>query len=577
MSFPPDPLRILDAIGPFLTTASRHRVNWSKIDFSLLEHNGILSPEARARITPLFRTYCHRIAADGANAIALDDLAHLHLHPGYPEPLRTKIRSYRDAYREWFSIARDAGLGVYLNTDILFYAAGTAPPLGTSPAAVAAFLRSACDAVFTDFPDLRGIFFRLGECDGHDVQNDFISKLVLKTPAQANRLLRELLPVFDSHRKHCILRTWTVGAYPIGDLIWNPRTLEKTLKNLSSPSLVLSMKFGESDFFRHLRLNRHFFRTPIPKLVELQAKREYEGAGEYPAFTGFDDETVLQQLEEAENILGIHLWCQTGGWTAFRRITYLQPEALWNEINTFVALRMTRDHCRVEEAVATYARERLPGVPPSALLELLRLSDDVIHDLLYLPEFAQQEIYFRRTRLPPQLMVYWDRIFVNHTLRKVLRCFVHDPEASLRLTHAALRKIDRMHHIAAQHGLPAEDIAFMRDTFGILAAARAYCLLPHDPRHIETLQSLKAEYKRTWKHRYRYAVKLDFHPQRLPRARLQLLFRLFFREDSRYRRIDKFLSVWLLGKLYPLLRVGRRRFFTTFAEKQAMGLSSIFR
>jgi hypothetical protein len=577
MPFPEKPLCILDAIGPFLTRATRHRVNWSKIDFSLLEKDGTLCPEARAEITPRFAEYCKRIAADGANAIAVDDLAHLYIHPGYPESLQRKLTAYRDAYREWFAIARDAGLGIYVNTDILFYVNGTVPPVGTSVTSIADFLKEACGSVFETFPEIQGVFFRLGECDGHDVQNDFLSKLVIRTPREANRLLREMLPMFEDCGKKFILRTWTVGAYPIGDLIWNPRTLEKLLQGLDSPALVLSMKFGESDFFRHLKLNRHFFRTPVAKLVELQAKREYEGCGEYPSFTGFDDEAVLRQLEDAENMLGIHLWCQTGGWTAFRRITYLQPEGIWNEINSFTALRMVRDRYGVEQALAAFITERRPDISPQRFQELLRLSDEIIRELLYLPEFARQEIYFRRTRLPPQLMVYWDRIFVNHTLRKVLRCFVKDPATSVRQSQAALRKIDRMRALTSECGLPVDDIDFMRDTFAILAAARAYCLLPYNPHALEALTELKARYKRNWKHRYRYAVKLDFNPQHLPRARFQLLFRLFFRHNSRYRRIDKFLTVWLLGKLYPLLRIGRRRFFMKFADKQAMGIGTVFR
>lgn len=577
MPFPDQPLRILDAIGPFLTNTNRHRVNWSKIDFSLLEKNGILCPATRAAITPLFSKYCKRIAADGANAIALDDLAHLYIHPGYPQALQAKLNTYREAYREWMAIARNAGLRVYVNTDILFYAKGTVPPVGTSVRSVADFLKTACASLFETFPEVEGVFFRLGECDGHDVKNDFLSRLVIKTPVQANRLLRELLPVFETRQKQLILRTWTVGAYPIGDLIWNPRTLEKLLKGLDSPALVLSMKFGESDFFRHLKLNRHFFRTPVAKLVELQAKREYEGCGEYPSFTGFDDEAVLRQLEDAENMLGIHLWCQTGGWTAFRRITYLQPEGIWNEINSFTALRMVRDNCGVEQALSAFITERRPELPPQPFLELLRLSDEVIRELLYLPDFARQEIYFRRSRLPPQLMVYWDRIFVNHTLRKVLRCFVQDPEASVRQTQAALRKIDRMRALTLECGLPVDDIDFMRGTFGLLAAARAYCLLPYDPHRLQGLKELKAKYKRNWTHRYRYSIRLNFDPQHLPRARFQLIFRLFFRHNGRYRRMDKFLTVWLLSKLYPLLRLGRRRFFMKFADKQAMGLGTIFR
>ena len=62
---------------------------------------------------------------------------------------------------------------------------------------------------------------RIGESDRLDVRGDtdFKSELHIKTPAQANRLLRTLLPVFEKHQRRLILRTWTVGAYRVGDFI----------------------------------------------------------------------------------------------------------------------------------------------------------------------------------------------------------------------------------------------------------------------------------------------------------------------------------------------------------------------
>jgi len=83
------------------------------------------------------------------------------------------------------------------------------------------------------------------------------------------------------------------------------------------------MEHSESDFFRHLPLNSNFFRTNIPKIVELQSKREYEGCGEFPSFIGFDHERYARELASAPNMLGISVWCQTGGWLPFRRLTYI--------------------------------------------------------------------------------------------------------------------------------------------------------------------------------------------------------------------------------------------------------------
>jgi hypothetical protein len=577
MSVPAAPLLILDAISPFMRDVGRHRVNWSKIDFAALEPDGEAAPAILEACTGDLVRYCDRIAADGANGIAFDDLPHLYLHPTYPAALRAKLQTYRAYYRRWMEIARAAGLSVYLNADILFYHPVLEKEVGFRPGAVADFLAAVCATVLDEFPLVRGIFFRLGECDGVDVRGDFISHLVLRTAAEANALLQRILPVFEARQRACILRTWTVGAYPIGDLMWNPQTLAETLRGIDSPSLILSMKYGETDFFRYLPLNPHFFATPVAKLIELQTKREYEGAGEYPSFVGYDYEAFRRDLAGAENVLGAHIWCQSGGWTCFRRLTYLQPEAVWNEINTFVTLRVFRDGLGVEEAVQAYARERLPAAPPALLIELLRLSDEVVKELLYLDDYARERIYFRRSRLPPQMMVYWDHIFVNHTLRKVLRGFVREPAAKIRQAQAALEKIQQMRRLAVRCGLPAEDLDFMYDTFGLLAAARKYVLLPYTPARAESLAGLKIRYQQRYPHRYRYAVKLDFGRQRLRRARIHWLMRLLLRRERPYRRLDKIFTIWLLGKLYPLLRLGGRRFLGGFAGKQAMGLGTIFK
>ena len=102
---------------------------------------------------------------------------------------------------------------------------------------------------------------------------------------------------YYGENRHLILRTWTVGAYPVGDCIWHPQTLARCLEGISSPAFILSMKYGESDFFRYLPLNPQFFATKVQKMIELQARREYEGCGEYPSFIGGDCEHYARQLK----------------------------------------------------------------------------------------------------------------------------------------------------------------------------------------------------------------------------------------------------------------------------------------
>jgi len=169
----------------------------------------------------------------------------------------------------------------------------------------------------------------------------------LERNGPVGRRLRKIAPDVERFvRKSAQLgRTWTVGAHRVGDLIWNRNTFDKVFTGLDSPRLVISMKYGESDFFRFLPLNKLFFRSNHLKIVEFQARREYEGAGQYPSFIGWDYEQYVRQLAGARNIIGAWIWTQTGGWSVFRRLTYLPDSSVWNELNSLRKLL----RCLVED------------------------------------------------------------------------------------------------------------------------------------------------------------------------------------------------------------------------------------
>ena len=74
--------------------------------------------------------------------------------------------------------------------------------------------------------------------------------------------------------------------------------------------------------------------------------------------------------------------------------------------------------------------------------------------------------------------------------------------------------------------------------------------------------------------RYRYAVKLDFSRQRLSRHRLRSLLRLLLREQPRYRRMDRVVTLGVLSWIAPWLLRRRRDSALT---RTAMGIETIFR
>src|SRR5262249_23477782 len=147
-----------------------------------------------------------------------------------------------------------------------------------------------------------------------------------------------------------------------------------------------------------------------------------------------------------------------------------------------------------------------------ALLELLRLSDECVRELLYVEEFAQQKLFFRRVRIPPILTVYWGNIFVSHSIRKLLRYFVRDADGALRSAQRCMDSLDRMLSLADQAGVPVADIEYMRDTFQMLALAREYYFADDTPDIEERILAAKKLYKGKYNKkgfRPRYRIKTD--------------------------------------------------------------------
>jgi hypothetical protein len=568
-------LFLIDAIGPFFKGYDRKRINWSKIPFRELATEGEARTEQFAQIRRDLETFARRVAAVGYNAVSLDDLAHLADHPCYEPLLRERIAVFREEFRLLFEILKQQGLDIYITFDVMTYTPASKAYLGRSLDANVEFLRDLIDSFLHDFPEIDGLIFRIGESDGVDVRDDFRSELFCRTPATVNRVLRSVLPVFEKHGKRLILRTWTVGAYRLGDLMWNRGTFDRVLRGIHSEHFAVALKHGDSDFFRYLAINRNFFRSDVAKIVELQSKREYEGCGEFPSFVGWDHAHYADELKQASNLIGISVWCQTGGWTRFRRLAYIGEGSLWTEINTYVTLRIFRDQQSVEDALA----ECIDEPRYARFLQFLRLSDEVIKELLYTPQFAEQQLFFRRVRIPPLIGIYWSTIFVNHSLRKVMRYFVKDPETCVRQGYAALGKIKQMKKLAAELDLPVDDIRYMQHSFKILALARQYFFYPYDQSIRKRLTAARKQYKKAYPNgtRPRYRICLDFKPFRVQRRFVNWFLSVALRRGRGYRLVDQIFVIHLLSLIYRIVRTTRSDLIPRFARKSAMGIDAIFR
>ena len=569
--------RILDAIGPFFRGTDKGRVNWSKIPFSQLAVSGA---EVRVQwdqiAADLTRLVSHARQA-GFNAVTLDDVAHLVPHPHHGPELNHNLAVYRAEFARLFRIVHEHGMVVFLTTDAIPVSAGVITATHGRRAALDEWFRQIIIDMLDAFPEVRGIILRIGESDGTDVRDPLRSRLHLKNAGQTRRFLRVLLPVFEQRQRLLIFRTWTVGAHRIGDLIWHRRTLEDTLGGLESSALIVSMKHGESDFFRYLPLNQAFFRVSQPKIIEIQARREYEGAGEFPSFIGWDCEHMTRELAGVNNLIGVSVWCQTGGWHTFRRLTFLADDQqdIWVRLNVHAAVRILNDGASVEQVVSEVAGAE----HAAATLELLRHTETVINELYYIDEFARQKLFFRRVRIPPLLHIYWDCLFINHAVGKILRHFVDDPIRVVRTGEAALSLFPRMTALAREAGLPVEDIEFMHDTCRLIALARRYYFLPFDPDLPAAIEAAKKAYKARWprSQRQRYRIKTSFAPFHVKRRTLAWIAGLLLRKRRGYRIIDRLFTLGVLGMIYRMLRPAARRSMPEFLRDSAMGIDIVLK
>ena len=566
---------LIDAIGPFFRGYDRERVNWSKIPFSYLYG---ASDAQWLQIETDLRRFAHEISAQGYNAVTLDDLAHLAPHPLHEPEVAAEIMLFREKFRRFFDILHsEFHLQIYLTTDVLPVTAAVEAALGGDTRKLDDYYQTLVRSILDDFPQLAGLIVRIGESDGHDVEDPIRTQLHLTSAKETNRLLRLLLPDFEKRGKNLILRTWTVGAHRIGDLIWHTGTLTDAFKGIDSPNFIVSMKHGESDFFRYLPLNRAFFSVPHQKIIEMQARREYEGAGEYPSFIGRDCERFSRELAAATNMVGMSIWCQTGGWHRFGRLAFLEEKNrdVWIRLNTAAAIGVFKYGKSVETVIEEFtAHEKAPAV-----LELLRHADTVILELLYIEEFARQKLFFRRVRVPPMLHMYWDCIFINHGVRKIVSHFMTDPERALRAGQAAAQLFPRMIELARIAELPADDIEHMRDAFGMILLARKYYFLPFDEALVDEIRVAKKLYKTRWPKeiRQRYRVKVSFAPFKLKRRTLAWGIRLMSRKKRGYRLIDHLFTLNLLSYIYRIFRTRAPQALPKFMRESAMGVDVLFK
>lgn len=570
-------LQIIDALGAFVVCDydEQDMINWSKVDFSRLQENGRLPGNIRKKIIGQLDTFLDRVKQHGYTTISVDDLAHMVVFDWYSPELSRLVKDYQLLYKQVIKTAQKHHFTVMVNTDFMFWNDEIRKYLKQSGHNTIDLFEAACDLLVAQMPGINGVIVRVGEHDGKDVDNEFTSQLALRTPRAANNFLKHTLPLFEKQDMFLVFRTWSVGVFSLGDLIWNEDTYDAVFGDIESDNLVISMKYGDTDFMRYLELNPLLFRGRHKKILELQTRREWEGMGMLPSFVGWDYERYMSQLATSPYFVGIHVWCQTGGWarSGWKNLTYLEDSSFWVELNTEVTADIYRYRIGADEAVALFCKRRkIKDV--TVFLDILHASEVAVKYGLYIPELAGRRLYFRRTRLPTLLWLVWDKVDISQGMLSLLRSMVHRPlvvvSDSKKAHLAALQMREEAEKIDLGTSV-LESIVLLVATMELFVQVKEHIFGRGGSESHRVLNELVHGYEQEYPNGYQVAqVALPSRYRRLP---LGFVIRRLLRDNNRYRKRDRLL-LRTSRVQRALVRYSMR---SSSLKDQSMGIESLFK
>lgn len=535
---------IIDAIGPFFNP-SNTPTNWSKVPFSLYENKKDTTSDFEMVIKQ-FNSFIHHVKKHGYNSISLDDLPHMVALDLYNDKDKQMVSQFKQLYTKIIKIANNNNIKAFITFDLMYFNKEILQYTKNKDNKIINVLIDSLNFLFNHY-NIEGVITRIGECDGVDVQGIFKSKLTIKSPKQARKYLKKLLPIFEKNDKKLIFRTWTIGGSKAGDLIWNKKTFSKIFKDIKSPSLIISMKYGISDFFRNMDLNPLFFYGNQKKIIELQAKREYDFFGELPYYTGFDYEKYYSQLSNNKNLIGIMVWCQTGGWTKSNRLTFIHNSSPFTELNTISTINIFKGKKADDEIIKYFHKPEMV----SFIKKYNQLSEKILYSQ------KKKELHLNKVYVPPIIWAFWGNITINKFTTTFVNYF-YDP---IEISDKEFAKLE---NYSLKSG--GKDINFYIDTLKILYYCRKTL---HNEMNIEELRVRTNDYKKN------YSL-LSFNISDNNNSLiLKTFFKIFVRNKKQYRIADIIILNRFLGLLVKIYLIINKKSAPSFVNQQAMPLSKI--
>lgn len=502
-------MRLLtDVGGPFYDTAKPFR-NWSALPFYQLDlpHPPFVDQTQLEWGVTRAITYLEQVRAQGYTGIVVDNLAHLVTFDDAPVRLyrpadaaHQRALIYRAAFTRLFEHAASLAMEVFVTTDMQWSTAavrryaGRLEPGNPRLAAVNAW---ALEELFRCFPHVSGVFVRVGEAGGaHNHDREYAGHMIYRSVPQLRALIGTLLPVCKRAGRLLVVRTWSIGIGQLGDLMWSRERYRAVFGDLASPNLLVSIKHGPSDFFRHLPHNPTIGLPGPAQIVEVQNRREYELFGMTPSSVAELHHAALHPSHSALQPAGVWAWNASGGWGGGTAALGEQGWSLWTELSSALTAALAgAPELNAEHFVQAWFEARFGGAEgcrnarnrqrfARAAAALYLDSAELIEDGWYHGRPARGSTLLGRFVVPPLLWVWWLRPTAAPLFWAYLATASADVAATTALSaRAVARANEHLEHLVAARpaDVPAaafvvESARFMRDCLAVAHALRSVLL-----------------------------------------------------------------------------------------------------
>lgn len=435
---PPLPFRMVDMGGVGVPADSMH---WG----SDYDHNQHLFEEVWMAAPPYLDTaaltrecqkmelFASRMAGWGYNALSIpfflefinfDRVGDGYQIYGEQSPYRSRHDSLASGLRKIMKGPENLGMAPYLWTDMV---ALTTPleeyfrrrfgSLDTESEEFWKVYELAAEEMFEKFPGVRGIILRIGEAGSIYNQPgwDYRSELYVRTEKAVELMLQAFLRAAEKYDRTIIFRTWSVGVGKIGDMHTQTETYQQLLGQIDSDHLVVSTKFVEGDFYSWLPLNSTLLAGAHRRIIEFQAKREFEGFGAIPNYLGSLHQGAIQAiLSTNPKVEGAWVWTQYGGpLRAGPMIIYpFYGFNVINDLNVYALARLLQHPgTPVDTITAEWIRSSFgsDSTLVTGLTEYMNASYGTMQHGLYISDFARYQVKALGLDPPPMLWIFeWD-------------------------------------------------------------------------------------------------------------------------------------------------------------------------